>query len=328
MDTLLRKIGWAAGDIHRHAHLLTIDRDDPKGSAAVDDEEDLEEKDTHIVDEDDRLDDDDLDDQPRGKRSDQSDKSAKAYDALKSERDRLIAENARKDKLIEDFNARLARIEQQRETREDVNRQTDEANAQAEARARELAAKVRAIANDDPERTEKVYALIEKHNEERFRVERERLMSEIDQRSSRVVEQRLTREEQAERSERLTLKELERQGLPQEYLDLVQDMAASKLVTDRDWFKRVPDAEQIPELVKEFKERLMRGKRSSQAFKDEKRRHREDQDGVLGETATTRRGSRQEDDGDDIEGPGSSLADIARLRKERLRDSARMLRTR
>lgn len=326
MDKLLAKIGWAAEGFQPHARLLSLDRDDPQGSAAVEDEDVLDTEKTDIVDQDDRLENDDLDDLPvRGRRTD---KSAKAYDELKSERDRLKADTEKKDRLIEEFNARLLRMEQgqqTRESREDVNRRADEEQQLIQARAKRLVDKVQAIRADDPERGQKIYTAMEEHNEEIRREERALLRQEIEQQSSRAVEQRLSDKEAREQARVVTVEELERQGLDEECFDLVQALAIAKRNTDPTWFRRVNPDEQIPELVKTLKERLMKSKRGSQELRDEKRRHREDQDGVLGETsATKRRSIRDEDDGEG-DGPGSMLADLSRWKQGLRRDTSRML---
>lgn len=326
MDKLLSKIGWAAEDLQPHARLLTLDRDDPSGSAAVGDEEEIDTT-RPIVNEDDRLDDDDLDDAPiRGRRTD---KSAKAYDELKSERDRLKADSDKKDRLIEEFNARLTRMEQgqgARESREDVNRRADEERERINARAKRLVEKVQAIKADDPERGQKIYEAMEAHNEEIRKEERELLRQEIDERSRQAVEQRLSDKEARAQARLEAVAELERQGLDEECFDLVQALAIAKRNTDPGWFKRTSAEDQIPELVQTLKERLMKGKRSSQDLRDEKRRHREDQDGVLGDSsATKRRSLREQDDGEEGDGPGSMLADLSRWKGSMRRDTNRML---
>lgn len=330
MVDVLQKIGWAAGDVYRHAHRLTIERDDPQGSAVLDEEE--EDKNTTIVDEDERLDDADLDDQPiRGRRTD---KSAEAYDKLKSERDRLRADSDKKDRLLQDLSTRLTRIEQgstTRETRDDANRRASEEQEQIKARARALAGKVKdsvqGVDRNDPTYTEKVYEAIEAHNAELRRQDQERLLAEIDRRSSATVSQTLSDREVRERAEQIALDELKAQGLGEEHFELLEGLAAVKARKDPGWFKRIPDEDQIPQLVTALKEQVMKAKRSSQAFKDEKTRHRDDMNGVIGESSTTRRGSRQEDDDEGTEGPGSILADLSRMRKGQRQDSRVMLRS-
>lgn len=327
MDKLLAKIGWAAGDLHRHAHLLTLDRDDPHGSAAVEDEEreDEREDEKDIVNEDDHLEEDDLDDQPRGKR----DRETKAYDKLKSERDRFQAESQKQARLLEEMNARLARMEQAgRETREETNRRTDEAREALKAQAREHSRKLREelgkLDKSDPNYSQKYFDALEEHNEQIRHAEREALLQEIEARSSQaVVRERSNAESQAE-AKRMTLAELQEQGLGEECFDLVQALAIAKGKTDPDWFRRTPSDDQIPELVHTLKERLMNAKRSSQDFRDAKRTHRADMDGVLGEGSTsTKRGRTQ--DTQDEEGPGSILADVRRNREQQRKFTRSML---
>lgn len=318
----LNDIGWAADRVYGHAHLLTIGRDDQAGagSAAVDDEEELDEK-HDIVDEDDRLDDDDLDDQPRGKRAD---KSARAYDDLKSERDRLKAENEKKDRLLQDLSTRVDQIERggRRETRDEVNARTDEANRASQRLGREMAEKAAALDRNDPKFGEKLYAIIAESQQ----AIAEQASLNV---SSQVVEHRLTVDEQRDRARKAALDELSKQGLSEEDFELVQAMAVLKSQKDPGWDKRMPNDEQIPYLVKELKGRMMKNTRNSPAFREEKDRHRADMDGVLGSgsRSDTRRGRGGDRDEGQEEGPGSILADLKRMRNGQRRDTNRMLNT-
>lgn len=329
MSALFTHIGWAAGDIHRHAHRLTIDRDDPQGSAAVedDDQHDEEERRT-TVNEDEFLDEDDLDDQPRSRRGD---KEQKLVDRLKSDNDKLLDELKKRDRTLEDMSSRLMRVEQdrtERETRADVNRRSDAMHADAEREGRELASKVSMLDRTDPEYSTKVYTLIAEHNQRNRHEDAARILEEVDRRSSAAVTRRMTQQERYEDSKAKTLAELERIGLSKSLFGLVEDMAVAKSATDPEWFRRTPDAEQIPTLVSDLKERLMTSKRSSQDFRDEKRNHRADMDGVLGDgSRNTRRGGTQDEDGEP-QGPGSILADLTRMRKAQRQDTQTMLRRR
>jgi hypothetical protein len=328
MDKLLAKIGWAAAGFQPHAHLLTIQRNDPNGSAVADDEETDERTEKPIVNEDDFLEEDDLDDAPiRGRRTD---KSARAYDELKSERDRLRADLDKKDRLLEEHNARLARLEQSgtRESREDVNRRADEERERIKTRSRALVDKVKAIPADDPERGTKIYEAMEEHNARLLEEQEARLLQAIDQRSSDIVTTRLTREDQRERAKEAALTELREQGFtrPQD-LTMLTVLAEMESQENPGWDRRMPNEEQIPYLVGKMKELRVGDKRTSQEARDEKRRHREDQDGVLGETSTTKRRSfrEQDDEGDETEGPGSMLADLKRWKSGQRQSTNRML---
>lgn len=316
MSKLMQDIGWAAGRVYGHARLLTIDRDDLSGSAAVDEREEEELEKNPIVDETDLLDEDDLDDQPRGKRTD---KSARAYDALKSERDRLQADMEKKDRLLQDLASRMERIEQTRESRQEVNTRADEGQRASEQRARDLAAKVKALDRNDPEYTEKVYGLLVQTQEEI--AERASLRT-----SSDVVNARLTMDEQRERAQRTALDELERQGLSKENFDLLRAMAAVKSEKDPGWDRRMPNDEQIPHLVGLLKEHLVKTTRQNPAFREEKTKHRASMDGVIGEGSRSgeRRNTRQERDGESE--LGSTLDDLAKLRNSQRQNASRMLR--
>lgn len=316
MTKLMQDIGWAAGRVYGHARLLTIDRDDPQGSAAVDEREDEEIDEKPIVDEDDRLDDDDLDDQPRGKRTD---KSARAYDELKSERDRLKAETEKKDRLLQELSSRVERVEQGRESRESVNARADEETRIHEQRGRELAAKVKALDRNDPEYTEKVYGMLAQ------------AQAEIAERASvrtseQVVQARLTMDEQRERAQQVALDELERQGLSKDNFKLLRAMAAVKSQDDPGWDRRMPNDEQIPHLVGLLKEHLVKTTRQNPAFREEKSKHRSSMDGVIGEGSRSgeRRATRSERDGESE--LGSTLDDLAKLRNSQRTNASRMLR--
>lgn len=321
MFRLLNDIGWAAGRVYGHAHLLTIDGDDSDhaGSAVLDEEKD-EKDEPHIADQDDRLDDDDLDDQPRGRRTD---KSAKAYDDLKSERDRLKAENDKKDRLLQDVTGRLERLEQGRETRDAVNIRTNEAKERARQRAREVVDEISKIPADDPERSRKVY----EHLFETMYQDQAAAAEEISRRtSSEVVQETRTREQLYEDARKATVAALEDAGLGEEAFELVQAMSVMKRQHDPDWFRRTPDEEQIPSLVNLVKEKIIKYARGSKEFKDDKRRHREDMDGVIGEGSRGKRAARSEEDRGTQEGPGSMLADLSRLKKTQRHNTNLMLR--
>lgn len=316
MSQLLNGIGWAAGRVYGHARLTSIEREDLSGSAAVDERDDEEIEGKHdIVDEDDRLDDDDLDDQPRGKRSD---KSARAYDDLKSERDRLKAEAEKKEKLLQDVSTRLHQFEQ-RETRQQVNSQVDERQRGSEQVARDLAAQVKALDRNDPEYTEKVYGLLVKNQEEI--AERISLRA-----SSEVVDRRLTMDEQRERAQQSALSELERQGLSKDHFKLLRAMAAVKAEEDPGWDRRMPNEEQIPHLVGLLKEQLVKTTRQNPTFREEKERHRRDMGGVLGEGSRSGERRSRADSSEEKSELGSTIDDLAKLRSSQRSAASRMLR--
>jgi len=318
MSKLLAQLGWAAGRVYGHARLLTIDRDDPQGSAAVEDETEVEDEklERDIVDEDDRLDDDDLDDQPRGKRGD---KSAQAYDKLKSERDRLQAEAEKKDRLLQEVSTRLERIEQGRESRQTVNERTDEQQLARKQRARDMAERAKALDRNDPEYTAKVYEI--------FLEEQEAVAKDTSLRtSSEVVQARLTMDEQRARAQQAALAELERQGLTKENFKLLRAMAAVKNEEDPGWDRRMPNEEQIPHLVGLLKEQLVKTTRQNPSFREEKAKHRASMDGVIGDGSRSgeRRERGERDGGTEL---GSTLDDLAKLRASQRQNTSRMLRT-
>lgn len=329
MSALFTKIGWAAGDIHRHAHRLSIDREDPQGSAAIDDEEDHDERDEQRTDVDasQSMDEDELDDQPRSRRGD---KEQKLVDRLKSSNDKLLDELKKRDRLLDDMSSRLARVEHdrtERETRADVNRRADDARAEAEREGREIWSRVSALDQQDPERGQKVYTIMAEYNRQARQEDIRRILEEVDRRSSAAVTRQALERQRYEESKKRTIAELERNGMSKDLFDVVQDIATAKAATDYDWFKRTPDAEQIPLLVSDLKERLMKSKRTGQDFKDDKRAHRADMGGVLGEGSSgTRRGWTRGDAEDGERQPSSILSDLRRMRETQMKYSGDMLR--
>lgn len=305
MTKLMQDIGWAAGRVYGHARLLTIDRDDPQGSAAVDARDDDEIEENPIVDEDDRLDDDDLDDQPRGKRED---KSAKAYDGLKSERDRLQAENQKKDRLLQELTARVSTIEQGRESRESVNARADEESRTMDGLKRQLSSKLKALDRNDPEYSDKLVGLWTDHQADVAR------LASVET-SNRVVEHRLTMDEQRERAHQSAVAELERQGLSKGDFKLLRAMASIKSEDDPGWDRRMPNDEQIPHLVGLLKEHLVKTTRQNPSFREEKAKHRSSMDGVIGEGSRSgeRRSTRADREG--TSELGSTLNDLSRLKR-------------
>lgn len=314
MTKLMQDIGWAAGRVYGHARLLTIDRDDPQGSAAVDEREDEEIEEKPIVDEDDRLDDDDLDDQPRGKRED---KSVQAYNGLKSERDRLKAENEKKDRLLQELSSRV-RVEQGRESRESVNARVDEESKTIDGLKRQLSSKLKALDRNDPEYSDKLVGLWTDHQADVARI------ASVET-SNQVVQHRLTMDEQRERAQQVALDELERQGLSKDNFKLLRAMAAVKSQDDPGWDRRMPNDEQIPHLVGLLKEHLVKTTRQNPAFREEKAKHRSSMDGVIGEgSRSERRSAKSERDGESE--LGSTLDDLAKLRSSQRTNASRMLR--
>lgn len=311
-------IGCAAGSLPFHASRLVIDGNDQAGagSATLDDEKVDE---STIVGDEDLGDGDFDDDQPRGRR----DKQAKAYDALKSDRDRLAADLAKKDELLTSLSQRLDAVEKTAETRQDVNARTNASMERAEQRAREVVAAIRKINRDAPDYSEQVYATMFKRLDQDY----SKAAEEVSERTSREVYQETrTQEQRRADAEREALEHLEDAGLDKEHLRLVQLLASEKNMVDPDWFKKTPAAEQVPKLVEEVVTLIRGPKRNSQEFKDEKKRHREPMDGVIDSSSRGTRRTAREDDDDQKEGPGSILADLARLKKTQRQSTNVMLR--
>ena len=320
MFDLLTDIGHAAGLVHVHAaRLLTIGGNDSPGggSAAVDEDEEFAQD---IVDEDLSQDTDDLDNQPRGRRS----KQAQAYDELKSEKDRLKADNEKQARELAAIQERLAKVEGQHETREAVNTRTNTQLDRAKERAREVVDKIKTLDRNDPDYSVKVYeAMFEK-----VYADQATTAEEVSRRtSSEVYEDTRTREQQYADAKKETLACLKEEGLDEDAFELVQALSIAKTQTDPSWFKRVKPEDQIAELVNIVKERIIKTTRNSQEFKDGKRRHREAMDGTIEEGSRGNRGrQREQDDDDRAEGPGSMLADLAKLKRIQGRNTNVMLR--
>lgn len=315
----LLNIGHAAECVHIHAaHRLTIEGHDSPGggSAAVDEGEEFAQD---IVDEDLSQDTDDLDNQPRGRRS----KQAQAYDELKSEKDRLKADNEKQARELAAIQERLAKIEGAHETREAVNARTNTQLDRAKARAREVVDEIKKLDRNDPDYSVKVYeAMFEKVYSDQAQT-----AEEVSRRTSNeVFEDTRSREQKYADAKKQTLECLEEQGLAEDAFELVQALSIAKAQTDPNWFQRVKPEDQIPELVNLVKERIIKTTRNSQEFKDGKRRHREAMDGTIEEGSRGTRNRRMEQDEDRAEGPGSMLADLAKLKRIQGRNTAVMLR--
>ncbi len=333
MNRMLQAIaGYAAEQVPVHAVLALFigGNDSPGGGSAVADEEDEKDEDEKDIVADQDFEDEDLDDdQPRGKRSA---KAEKAYDELKSDRDKLRARLEKEERERTELQERLARLERQQETRQDVNARTNAAIDRAKRAKEEVLAKIKEIPADDPDRSAKVYeALLT-----RVYQDQEDAAVNISRSTSLEVTREVrTREQAAAEAEKAALKELERQGLGPENLRLVRLVARDKRETDEGWFSRTPSEEQVELLVEEAATMLRGSKRNSREFREDKDRHREAMDGVIdqGSDRSVRRRSRDEDDrdadrNDDREGPGSMLADLSRLRKTQMQGTKLMMRNR
>lgn len=319
MKNWLLNIGCAAGLVPVHAtRLLTIDGDDSPGggSAVLEGEEETEQD---IADDDLLGDDEDVDSQPRGRRS----KQAQAYDELKSEKDRLKADNEKQARELAAMNERIAAIEGKRETREAVNSRTNAQTDRAKFRAREVVDEIKKLDRSDPEFSLKVYeAMFEK-----VYADQAQTAEEVSRRTStEVYDDTRTREQQYADARKQTLACLEENGLDADAFELVQALSIAKTQTDPKWFQRVKPEDQIPELVNLVKERIIKTTRNSQEFKDGKRRHREPMDGTIDEGSSRNRNRHREEDDDQAEGPGSMLADLARMKAIQRKNTATMLR--
>lgn len=318
MNVWLHDIGCAAGLVPGYAIRLTVEGNDQPGGGSATLDEGLEDDPKHIVGDEDFRDEDLDDDQPRGNRRD---KQAQAYDKLKSERDRLQRDLEEKDRLLQGLTQRVESIEQAGATRKDTNERTNAHLQKAEERAREVAEELKKLDRNDPDYTRKVYQTFF----EKLYTDLPQAAEDISRRTStEVYRETRTKEERIEEAERAAVQCLEDMGLSEEQLPLVQFMASQK---PDSWFRRTPEGEQVPELVKEVVAMIRNIKRNSQEFKDDKKRHRETMDGVIDQgrsRQTVRR--REEEDDERQQGPGSMLADLARLRKTQRSNTNVMLR--
>lgn len=315
-------IGFAAGIVPFHATHLIIEGHESAGagSAALDDEG--LDGDQHIDGNEGDGDGDLGDDQPSGRRT----RQAKAYDEIKSDRDRLKSENDKKDREFRDLQSRLATLEQSTTTRKEVNDRTNTTLDQAKSRAREVVSEIKKLNRDDPDYSEKVYETMFS----RLYADQQKTAEEISRRtSSEVYSQTQTQEQRKAEAEETAIAELEAAGLSAKDLRLVQFVASEKMRTEGEaWFKTTPQDEQVPLLVKEVATMLRGTKRGSDEFRDAKRDHRKVMDGVIGETSRGTRRTSRDEQGDEgkAEGPGSILADLARLRSTQRQSTKVMLR--
>ncbi|MDH5666559.1 MAG: hypothetical protein OEY86_00930 [Nitrospira sp.] len=325
MSQMLRAItGYAAELVPAHAvRVLSISgNDSPGGGSAVADEKDEKgEDEQNIVDGQDFEDEDLDDDRPRGKRSE---KAERAYDELKSERDKTQARLERQERENAELQARLASLESRQETRQEVSARTNAAIERARLAKEAILAEIKKIPADDPDRSAKVYeALVT-----RIYQDQDLSAQDISRNMSMEVSQEIrSREERRQAAETEALKELDRQGLRKEDLRLVKMVAREK---DESWFRSTPSEEQVSLLVEEAATMLRGSKRSSREFREDKDRHREAMDGVIerGSDRTRARRGRDDDEGEDRDGPGSMLADWKRLRDLQAKNTGLMMRNR
>ena len=316
MNVWLHDIGCAAGLVPGYAIRLTIEGNDSAGAGSAALDEGLEDDQKHIVDDEGFRDEDLDDDQPRGKR----DKQTQAYDKLKSERDRLQRDLEARDRELQGLTQRVESIEQTRESRKDTNERTNANIEQAKARAREVAAELKKLDRNDPNYTEKVYETFF----EKLYTDLPKAAEDISRRTStEVYRETRSQEERTEEAERAAVVCLEDMGLGEEQLPLVKYLASQK---PDSWFRRTAANEQVPELVKEAVTMIRGIKRNTQEFKDDKDRHRKPMDGVIDQGRGRVAGQRREEDEDRQTGPGSILADLARLRKTQRQNTSVMLR--
>lgn len=310
-------IGCAAGSHQIHATRLAIQGNDSAGAgSAAQMDEGLDEYGNPIEGEGASL-----DGEEGRTRNRRQERQNQAYDELKGDRDRLRAENEQQKREFQGLQDRLAAVE----TRSVVNERTNSHLDLAKARSREVVEDIRKLDRDDPDYSVKVYeAMFSK-----LYTDLPKAAEEISRRtSSDVVREDRSQAENLEAAKRETYAALKDAGLGEEHFDAVQDLAILKGVKDKDWFRRVAPEDQIHELVQSVKDRMIKTTRSSREFQDDKRSHRAAMDGVIGEGSRGNRIARRgeaEDEGQP-EGPGSILADLARLRAGQRRNTNIMLR--
>jgi len=251
-----------------------------------------------------------------------SSRQDKAYDELKSDRDKLKNDLEAQKRLNQEFQERLVKIEGEKSSRQETNERTNVNLERSKLRAREMVSEISKIPNDDPERAVKIY-------ESMFSKLYDDLPKAAEEISQRTARETFNRERQMDKDQsearRITLEALEDAGLDEGDYELVEALAIAKGSTDPGWFKRVPEDEQISTLVGMVKERIVKTKRSSREFQDEKATHRRPMDGVI-EKGTQRRSVRDQDDDDSKPGPGSILADMARAKAAKVQSTKVMLR--
>jgi hypothetical protein len=318
MSRILQTIGLVTADVPPHLARLAIEGNDSAGAGSTTtvDEKTDEELDEARQEALERGEGDDLDDeQPRSKRA----KDVAAFRELQSTNDKLKHDLDAQKRENQEVKDRLAALETTHTSREETNTRTNTHLAKAKERAREVVADIRKLDKNDPEYSEKVY---ETMLSKIYTDQAEEAEQTSRRTSSETFQQERTLEEQKAQARTDTIAALEEAGLDEQDFELVQALAISKQVTDPGWFKRTKAEAQIPELVQTVKDRIMKTKRGSQEFKEDKKRHREAMDGVIGEGTRGRKGT---DDEGESEGPGSMLADLTRLRKTQRRNTALML---
>lgn len=315
-------IGCAAEPFGVHATRLAISGNDSHGGGSATEVDEGNETDEEKALREQAEADADLDegDEDRSSRSSRQDK---AYDDLKSDRDRLKHDLEKQQRETQTLTERLNKLDTDKTTREETNARTNAHLSLAKQRSREIVSEINKLDPNDPERAAKVYDTIL----ERIYEDLPKVAEDISKRTARETFQREHKLDQDQAAaKQLTLESLKEAGLDDEDFELVEALAIAKGTTDPGWFDRVPAEQQIDTLVGIVKSRIVKTTRSSQEFQDEKKTHRKPMDGVIDRGSQSRRSVRDQEDDDQTAGPGSILADMARAKKAKQLSTRIMLR--
>lgn len=323
MRTLFTDIGLVTGGMRSHlARLASIENDSPDGggsTSTIEDEETDEEREEREARERDSRDEDPDDEDLRGRRG----RDAAAYRELQSDRDKLRNELETQKRENQEFRERLTRIESEKSEREKTNERSNDAQERARLRAREVTEAISKIDPNDPDRAVKIYTEMYRPLYE----EMPTMAEEASERNTRkTITQERTLEMQKAQAREATIQALKKAGLEEDDFELVQALAISKQQLDPGWFTRIKPENQIPELVEQVKGRIVKTKRNSKEFQEDRDRHRRPMSGVIeGGSRGTRRQEANDDD-NEPEGPGSMLDDIRRAKDAKRHSTKSMLR--
>ena len=320
--SMFNDIGLVTAGLRPHLTRLASIEKDPDGSTSTIEDEQL--TDEERAERERQEADVDLDGEDEGRKRAQD---TRAYRELQSDRDRLKTDLETQKRQTHEFQERLAKIEGDKTARETVNAQTNAHLDLAKRRSREIVSEIGKLDANDPERAAKVYDTILT----RIYEDLPRVAQDISERTARETFQRERQLDQSQHTAKQeTIKALEDAGLSEEWYEEVEDLAVRMQRKDPGWFTRVPEAEQIDELVDMVKTKWNpnpKPKRESQEFQDEQREHRRPMRGVI-EKGSQRRSVRDSDEGDDgTPKPGVFLAEMARARQAKVRSTNSMLRT-
>lgn len=221
----------------------------------------------------------------------------KLYDPMAERLNKLEAKN----QTLDDRIAAVGKRSEPSETETQLNRRVDA-----------LMDKLSRIPSTDTERTRKIYR------------ELVQLQGEIaEEKFYRLTGKEKAVQEAKTSAEKDAVAELKKNGLAEDNLeDFYRELDHIEL-RDPDWFRRTPDAQQIPELVKRVVDRVNKIREAAKATKAANDKNKQASRGVLDEGSRHIAASGAGEEEEDTE-PDSIIDQLRNLRKDRVREGGRL----